>query len=219
MHALDERVLRDDEPAGELRGVVLDPPREAAPLELGQEAELAQVARASSPPGRARRPVRRRPDPGEAAAHGPGRDLRRLPRGRLEVEPPGEQRGQRRRMRAAGAVRGAALVARDRDLHDLLAVEERVDRLVAVTSRDDHRLRPERVQAAGQQQCATLSRRSQLIFVLLKIQHQGAGRHLEVLDFGRYVQLSDMCRLAEHQGKCRLRELFPYDGVELRRVA
>ena len=43
MHALDERVLRDDEPAGELRRVVLDPACEPAPLELREQAELAEL--------------------------------------------------------------------------------------------------------------------------------------------------------------------------------
>ena len=42
MNALDERVLGDDE-AADLRRVVGDPLREAAPLQLGQEAELAQL--------------------------------------------------------------------------------------------------------------------------------------------------------------------------------
>ena len=40
VHALDERVLRHDEPV-DLRRVVLDALREPAPLELGEEAELA----------------------------------------------------------------------------------------------------------------------------------------------------------------------------------
>ena len=43
MDALDERVLGDDELAGELRGVVLDSLREAAPLELGQQADLTDL--------------------------------------------------------------------------------------------------------------------------------------------------------------------------------
>ena len=43
MHALDERVLCDDEPVPELRGVVLDSPGQASPLELGQEAELTDL--------------------------------------------------------------------------------------------------------------------------------------------------------------------------------
>jgi hypothetical protein len=38
--ALDERVLRHHEPV-DLRGVVLDPLREAAPLQLGEQPELA----------------------------------------------------------------------------------------------------------------------------------------------------------------------------------
>ena len=39
---LDERVLRDDEPVDHGR-VVLDPLREAAPLELGEQPELAEL--------------------------------------------------------------------------------------------------------------------------------------------------------------------------------
>ena len=39
VHALDERVLRHDEPF-DLRGVVLDALREPAALELGEQAEL-----------------------------------------------------------------------------------------------------------------------------------------------------------------------------------
>ncbi len=42
VHALDERVLRHDEPV-DLRGVVLDALREPAPLELGEQAELARL--------------------------------------------------------------------------------------------------------------------------------------------------------------------------------
>ena len=43
VHALDERVLRDDEPSGQLRGVVLDPLRKPSLLELGEEAELTDL--------------------------------------------------------------------------------------------------------------------------------------------------------------------------------
>ena len=43
MHTLDERVLRDDEPSGQLRGVVLDPLRKPSLLELGEEAELTDL--------------------------------------------------------------------------------------------------------------------------------------------------------------------------------
>ena len=46
MDALDERVLRDDEPL-DLGGVVLDALREPAPLELGEQAELTRARRAS----------------------------------------------------------------------------------------------------------------------------------------------------------------------------
>src|SRR5205823_6523279 len=43
VHALDEGVLGDDEPL-DLRGVVLDPHDELAPLELGEELELSHSA-------------------------------------------------------------------------------------------------------------------------------------------------------------------------------
>ena len=42
VHALDERVLRHDEPF-DLRRVVLDALRKPAPLELGEQAELARL--------------------------------------------------------------------------------------------------------------------------------------------------------------------------------
>ena len=53
-------------------------------------------------------------------------------------------------MRAAGAVRGGDVVALDRDLDVLAAVEEMVDRLVAVAAGDDHGRRTERVEPLGQ---------------------------------------------------------------------
>ena len=43
MHPLDERVLRHDEPAAQVRGVVLDRPSEAEAIEFGQEAELTEL--------------------------------------------------------------------------------------------------------------------------------------------------------------------------------
>ena len=43
VHALDERVLRDDEPVRELRRVVLDPLSQPALLELGEEAQLTDL--------------------------------------------------------------------------------------------------------------------------------------------------------------------------------
>ena len=43
MNALDERVLGDDEAVTELCRVVLDPAREAAALELREQAELAEL--------------------------------------------------------------------------------------------------------------------------------------------------------------------------------
>ena len=42
VHALDERVLRDDETV-DLRRVVLDPLREPSPLELCEQAELPEL--------------------------------------------------------------------------------------------------------------------------------------------------------------------------------
>ncbi len=50
MHALDERVLGDDEPTAELGGVVLDPGDEAAALELGEESELTELREPHPPP-------------------------------------------------------------------------------------------------------------------------------------------------------------------------
>jgi hypothetical protein len=43
VHALDESVLRDDEPVVELGRVVPDPLRQSLPLELGEEAELTDL--------------------------------------------------------------------------------------------------------------------------------------------------------------------------------
>ena len=43
VHALDERVLGDDEPAGELGRIVLDPDDQAARLQLPQEPDLSRV--------------------------------------------------------------------------------------------------------------------------------------------------------------------------------
>ena len=54
--ALDERVLGDDEPAGELRRVVLDARDQAAALELGQQAELTELREPHRPPAEARDP-------------------------------------------------------------------------------------------------------------------------------------------------------------------
>ena len=55
MDALDERVLRDDEPADD-GGVVLDPLREPAPLELREQPQLAEL-----PEGRQSSEMRARP--------------------------------------------------------------------------------------------------------------------------------------------------------------
>jgi len=43
VHALDERVLGDDEAVSELGRVVLDPLRQPSPLELGEEAALTDL--------------------------------------------------------------------------------------------------------------------------------------------------------------------------------
>ena len=43
MNAFDERVLRDDEPVDD-SGIVLDPLGEAAPIELREQLELAELA-------------------------------------------------------------------------------------------------------------------------------------------------------------------------------
>ena len=60
VNAFDERVLGDDDPVGELRGVVGDSTCEAAPLELREEPELAEVREPHrSPPARQTRLSRR----------------------------------------------------------------------------------------------------------------------------------------------------------------
>src|SRR5438034_982557 len=68
MDAFDERILGDDETVAELGRVVLDPARETAALELGEQAELAEVREPHAPRSPGRRPGRRRlrsrPDPG-----------------------------------------------------------------------------------------------------------------------------------------------------------
>ena len=56
MDALDERVLRDDHAARELRRVVLDARDQAAPLELGEQAELTDLREPHRPPAAARDP-------------------------------------------------------------------------------------------------------------------------------------------------------------------
>jgi len=43
MHTLGKRILRNDEPVAEDGGVVPDPMRESAPLELPQEPELTEL--------------------------------------------------------------------------------------------------------------------------------------------------------------------------------
>ena len=53
VHALDERVLRDDDAARELRRVVLDAGDQAEPLELGEQAELTELREPHRPPAAA----------------------------------------------------------------------------------------------------------------------------------------------------------------------
>ena len=50
MHALDERVLRHDQAAAEVGRVVLDARDQAAPLELGEQAELTELREPHPPP-------------------------------------------------------------------------------------------------------------------------------------------------------------------------
>ena len=54
MHPLDERVLRHDEPAAQVRGVVLDRPSEAEAIEFGAGGRTHRAARASSSAARSR---------------------------------------------------------------------------------------------------------------------------------------------------------------------
>src|SRR5439155_25013811 len=70
--------------------------------------------------------------------------------GGLQTLAASEERGKRRGVRAAGAMRGWDAVPLDRDLDVLLAVEEVVDRLVTVTAGDDHSAGAEPVQPLGQ---------------------------------------------------------------------
>ena len=86
---------------------------------------------------------------GQAVAHRFGR-RRAAPRAASASEQPaGEQRGQRRRVRAAGAVRRRNVEALDGDLDMLRPVEEMVDRL-AVPAGDDRRRRAELDQPLGE---------------------------------------------------------------------
>ena len=101
--ALDERVLRDDEPAAELGCVVLDPAREAAPLELGQQAGLAELREPHRPPPAA--PVLR-PRPGSPP---------RRPRPR-ECSRPRWRRRRRRSPRPGSRPRGRSRRARRRPI-------------------------------------------------------------------------------------------------------
>jgi len=55
VNLLNDRVLRDDKTPVELSGVVLDLLREAASLELGQQAELSQLSEMHRSPGGGRR--------------------------------------------------------------------------------------------------------------------------------------------------------------------
>ena len=99
------------------------------------------------------------------------------------VVPVRQVRGERGRVRAAGAVRGAALVALARDLLEPVAVEEDVGRLlVAVTAGDDHGLRAERVDRP-RELSGSASRR--------------AGEHLASARFGVVTSASGKQRVAQ----------------------
>ena len=97
VHALDERVLRDDEIRPEQRGVVLDADDQPAPFELREEPELTALREPRQPPSsrsdrrpRGSSPRRRR----RRAMHSP-RSTRRCRRSRSPA------RGRRRRSRGA----------------------------------------------------------------------------------------------------------------------
>ena len=99
---------------------------------------------------RARRRGRRpRPMLAQPVAHRPRRDRLRAARAASSgVEAEREVRREHRGVRAAGAVRGAVGVALAGDLDEPLAVEEDVDRLLAVPAGDDDAARAERVHRA-----------------------------------------------------------------------
>src|SRR5919199_3571435 len=78
-----------------------------------------------------------RPDAGEAVAYRLGRDSRRAASRLLERLAASEERGQRRRVRATGAVRGFARVAVDGDRNVVAAVEEPVDSLGSMAAGHD----------------------------------------------------------------------------------
>ncbi len=59
MHAFDEGVLGDDEPAAEIRRVVLDAGDQPAALELREEAELTELREPHPQPPGAPDPSRR----------------------------------------------------------------------------------------------------------------------------------------------------------------
>jgi hypothetical protein len=86
---LDQRILGDDDTVLELGCVVLDSDRKPSPLELGQEAELAQLSQPHRSPVEAR--VRRRP-------HGRRRRRTRLRRG---SRPHSRRRFRQSRQRAS----------------------------------------------------------------------------------------------------------------------
>ena len=104
--ALDERVLRDDEPAAELRGVVLDPAaraRAARARPAGRTRRARRASRSSRPststgPSPAPIPARPRRTASDATSAACRAAASRS-------SPAGEQRRERRRVRAAGPVR------------------------------------------------------------------------------------------------------------------
>src|SRR3954453_9320609 len=93
----------------------------------------------SSGPARAANPERvdwprAGAEPAQAVADGLGGDALGLARGGLEVVAPGQARGERRRVRAARAVRSAIRIAGSGELVCALAVEDDVDRFLAMAS-------------------------------------------------------------------------------------
>src|SRR5882724_6579543 len=89
-------------------------------------------------------------DLGESVPNGLRRDPRRFTSSLLEGLSLGQAGCKRGRMRAARSVRSRRVVTLDRDLHMVLAVEEMVHLLVAVSARDDDCRSAELVDALGQ---------------------------------------------------------------------
>src|SRR3954469_4213293 len=89
-------------------------------------------------------------DRGQSLPRRLGGDALRGARGLEWLEPEREVCRKRGRVGTTGAVRGPALVALTRDLHEPLDVVEDVRRLLPMAARDDDRRRPERVNRSGE---------------------------------------------------------------------